>query len=96
MVPVDPVHRTGRQLWLVTQAFGAVPRFEIRTVSNTEQRRRVGCDWLQPEVAGRPRAVPPDGPSFAPELGPFHSAFDDFEGSYRLKRTFKRSRELRP
>jgi hypothetical protein len=28
------------------------PAFEIKTVSNTEQRRRAGCDWLPPEVAG--------------------------------------------
>jgi hypothetical protein len=80
-VPVDRGHRMARQRRLVTQAFGAVPRFEIRTVSNTEQRRRAGCDWLQPEVAGRPRAVPPRWPQLRPpELGPFHSAFGDFEG----------------
>jgi hypothetical protein len=57
-------------------------------VSKTEQLRRAGRDRLQPNVAGRYRAVPEMAPAWPAELGAVsHSAF-------RLKRTFKRSRAL--
>jgi len=47
-----------------------------RTVSRIEHRRRDGCDQIQSNVAGRPRAVQ-DGPrSVNAELGPSCWHFD--------------------
>jgi hypothetical protein len=82
----EPAHASGSSPWAAVgrsapeqsslaapghSGVWAVPRFETRTLSKTEQRRPVGHDWLCVTGCPRPWCPMKWRPQFSPELRPF-------------------------